>query len=215
MNSKRRRYIPDWPQGIPRSRARLSRLMVVLGAAILLTVLGARMRPIGGSNIVTAPTPVRTATLAASGTPRGTPPVTLEQRADGWYLTRPEAWPLVEVDRIIDGDTLDVRAAQTVLRVRVFGIDTPERGQRCFDEATARLTSLAGRSVRLVADARQQDAFGRELRYVFTPEGRSLDAALLDAGLARAWREDGRLRDILIGIEVSAHGARRGCLWAG
>lgn len=213
--NRRRRPETDWMVRSGRSRARLSRLMMVLGAAILLTVLSARLRPIGAPEITATATAVRIATVTNSGPPGATPPTTLERRADGWYLARPEAWPLVEVDRIIDGDTLDVRAAQTVLRVRVFGIDTPERGERCYDEATRQLGALAGREVRLVPDARQQDSGGRELRYVFTPDGRSLDASLLDAGLAKAWREDGRLRDLLLGIEASAQAARRGCLWAG
>ena len=213
--NRRRRYAADWTPGLPLSRARMSRLMLVLGALILLTVLGGRLGPLGAPELTATATPVATASVTVGGTPGAMPPATLEQRADGWYLPRPEAWPLVEIDRIIDGDTLDVRAAQTVLRVRVFGIDTPERGERCYDEARAQLGALAGRSVRLVADARQQDSFGRELRYVFAPDGRSLDAALLDAGLARAWRQDGRLRDVLTGIEASAQAARRGCLWSG
>ncbi len=93
---------------------------------------------------------------------------------------------LVSVERIIDGDALDVRAASEPLRVRVFGIDTPEREERCDPEATARLAALAGTSMRLMADVRQQDGFGRELRYLFTADGRSIDAALLDEGLVRA-----------------------------
>lgn len=191
--------------------------MLVLGAGILLTILGARLGP--GSGPDTAPATTRAPSVVAStpaGTPRSAaPPSSLERRADGWYLVMPEAWPLVEVERIVDGDTLDVRVAGVVLRVRVFGIDTPERGERCYDEATRQLGVLAGRSVRLVADARQQDSGGRELRYVFTPDGRSVDAALLDAGLAKAWRDDGRLREQLVSIEVGAQASRRGCLWAG
>ncbi len=217
--NRRRRYTPDWPEHLPRTRARLGRLMLLLGAAILLTMVGAaRVRSVGAPGVTLSPTPaaIRTAAAATAGvTPATAPPATLEQRADGWYLAQPEAWPLVEVERVVDGDTLDVRAAQTALRVRMFGIDAPERGERCADEAAASLGRLTGRAVRLVADARQQDAFGRELRYVFTPDGRSLDAALLDAGLARAWREDGALQTLLVSIEAGARDARRGCLWAG
>ena len=76
-------------------------------------------------------------------------------------------------------------------------------------------TVLAGRTVVLVPDARLQDPGGRELRYVFTSEGRSLDATLVAEGLATAWRSDGVLRDRLVAIEEEARRARRGCLWAG
>ena len=60
----------------------------------------------------------------------------------------------------------------------------------------------------------QPNRFQRELRYVFTPAGRSIDAALLDEGYAHAWREDGALKPILIPIEEAAHAAHRGCLWS-
>ena len=53
--------------------------------------------------------------------------------------------PLVEVTRIIDGDTFD----STTGTVRLFGVDTPERGQRCYQEATVTLRKLAGAVVRV------------------------------------------------------------------
>ena len=38
----------------------------------------------------------------------------------------------ITVDRVIDGDTF----VSGPLRVRLFGVDTPEAGQRCSSEAT-------------------------------------------------------------------------------
>ena len=54
---------------------------------------------------------------------------------------------LVDVNRIIDGDTLDT----SIGRVRFYGIDSPERGEACFSEATAATERLAGSQVRLEA----------------------------------------------------------------
>lgn len=119
----------------------------------------------------------------------------------------------VEVTRIIDGDTLDVRAADTTIRVRLYGVNTAERGEACYREATERLTVLAGNRVLLLPDARQTDQYGRELRYVFTTEGHSIDAALVREGLAKAWREDGSRRAELIALENAARTAKTGCLW--
>ena len=34
-------------------------------------------------------------------------------------------------------------------RVRLFGVDTPEQGERCYSEATERLKELAGDTVRV------------------------------------------------------------------
>ena len=50
-----------------------------------------------------------------------------------------------QVIRVIDGDTLDTTRG----RVRLFGVDAPEHGERCASEATDRLQDLAGDSVRL------------------------------------------------------------------
>ncbi|TAJ20492.1 MAG: thermonuclease family protein [Dehalococcoidia bacterium] len=122
---------------------------------------------------------------------------------------------LVDVVRVIDGDTLDVRAAQTELRVRLYGGDTPERGDRCYNEATERMRVLAGSQVQLVSDARQRDRYDRELRYAFTAGGESIDATLIREGLAVAWREDGAQRAALIALEDRARAAKSGCLWSG
>ncbi|MSQ29937.1 MAG: hypothetical protein EXR68_05565 [Dehalococcoidia bacterium] len=46
----------------------------------------------------------------------------------------------------------------------------------------------------LVPDARLQDSFKRELRYVYTATGESIDAAFIREGLALAWRKDGSQR---------------------
>ncbi len=115
---------------------------------------------------------------------------------------------------MIDGDTLDVLALSTSLRVRAFGFDAPEAGERCAGEATARLVALTGGGVQLLAGERLQDRFGRELRYLFTPERLSIGAVMVGEGLARAWGDDGALRERLVTVEDEARAAGRGCLWA-
>ena len=54
--------------------------------------------------------------------------------------------PAIPVLRVIDGDTFVTTGSQ---RVRLFGIDTPERGEECYREATTRLRELAGGAVRV------------------------------------------------------------------
>lgn len=120
----------------------------------------------------------------------------------------------VQVLQVIDGDTLDVRAAATDLRVRLYGVDTPERGEACYQEATDRLQELAGPAVQLLPDARAQDQFGRELRYVYALDGTFIDEALVAEGFGHTWTEDGSQRDRIMAAEQSARDAHRGCLWA-
>jgi len=114
---------------------------------------------------------------------------------------------------IVDGDTLDVLVGGVEERVRVFGIDTPERGETCFREATDALAILADDEVRMVADARNRDSSGRLLRYLYRPDGLSIDAMMIALGMATAWTRDGVLRDQLVALEASARLDGRGCLW--
>jgi micrococcal nuclease len=125
-----------------------------------------------------------------------------------------------EVVKVIDGDTIRVRIpslrsgqAGPVERVRYYGVDTPERGDRCFEEATARNEALVGDRVLLLPDARERDDFDRLLRYVFTEDGESLEARLIAEGLGVAWRQDGAYRDELVALEEEVRALGVGCLW--
>lgn len=78
------------------------------------------------------------------------------------------------VTRVVDGDTLDVEG---VGRIRIIGIDTPERGECGFDSATQALAALVAGEVVTLTPGAQTDAdqYARLLRYV--------DVAGVDAGL--------------------------------
>jgi len=116
------------------------------------------------------------------------------------------------VDRVIDGDTLVLTDGT---RVRLYGVDTPERGEDCFTEATDRLRQLTGSTVRLENGPRLTDNFDRRLAYAYSTEGFSIDVILIGDGLAKAWTRDGQHRDTLVGLEQSARENRAGCLWGG
>lgn len=99
---------------------------------------------------------------------------------------------VVTVTDVIDGDTIDTTAG----RVRVIGIDTPERGECNFGPATSQLRSdiaSYGNTVVLVpvADRDDTDRYGRLLRYIDAPDGTDLGRNLLLSGLAIA-RYDSR-----------------------
>jgi endonuclease YncB( thermonuclease family) len=111
--------------------------------------------------------------------------------------------------RIIDGDTFDTPSG----RVRLFGVDTPERGERCFKEAATRLRDLAGKQVRIQPGPRAQDRGGRLLLYVYTEAGNSIDETLIREGLAVAWTRDGQHRDLMGALAQEARNSGTGCIW--
>lgn len=119
----------------------------------------------------------------------------------------------VEVVKVIDGDTIDVKIDGKTQRIRYYGVDTPERGDRCFREATDRNQHLIGSTVLLLPDARNQDRYERLLRYIFLPDGTSVDATLVAEGFGHAWRQDGRYKGEIVSLEDQARTADRGCLW--
>ena len=116
---------------------------------------------------------------------------------------------LVDVTKVVDGDTLDT----SVGRVRFFGIDTPERGDQCFQEATNFTRIAAGTKVRLETGPRRTDSYSRRLAYVYDSSGESIDAQLISGGFAVAWTRDGQHRDYLTSLEENARRTRTGCLW--
>lgn len=115
----------------------------------------------------------------------------------------------IPVTRIIDGDTF----VSGETRIRLYGMDTPEIGERCVDEATDRLKDLAGSTVRVEQGPRTTDQYGRTLAYLYTKSGVSIDEALVKEGLAVAWRRDGQHRAHLIEPESEAKRQGTGCLW--
>ena len=118
-----------------------------------------------------------------------------------------------QVVQVIDGDTLDVLIAGTKHRVRLFGVDTPERGERCYEEATERTRELSGEMVQIEYGPRSEDRYGRLLFYLYTRTGESIDATLIREGLATAWTRDGQHRDLLVNLEQEARRQETGCLW--
>jgi endonuclease YncB( thermonuclease family) len=96
----------------------------------------------------------------------------------------------VRVIEVVDGDTLVIGSGA---HVRLIGIDTPEREQCGYREASDALRTLVeGRGITLVnpGSVQDEDSYGRLLRYV-DRSGQDAAYDLLRAGLAVA-RYDSR-----------------------
>jgi len=111
------------------------------------------------------------------------------------------------VVRVIDGDTFVLDNGE---KVRLLGINAPEKGQRCYDEATNALKDLVeGKKVRLEKDKVDRDVYGRLLRYVFV-DNTFVNAELLRQGYAFPYFNDVyRYRKEL----EEAAKVRKGCIW--
>jgi len=135
--------------------------------------------------------------------------------AGGYFIGNAGSTPDIEqalVVRVIDGDTIELADGS---RVRYLGIDTPEVGEYYADEATARNRELVeGKMVELQSGRRDQDEYGRLLRYVYV-DGVFVNAELVAQGYAKAYifDPDERYSQILVQLEQYAKLKGRG-LWS-
>lgn len=73
---------------------------------------------------------------------------------------------LAKVVRVIDGDTFDVVAKDSIFRIRLLGIDAPEAGQEFYKESKKMLSSLALDKDIWVED-KGQDVFHRMIAITY------------------------------------------------
>ena len=108
-------------------------------------------------------------------------------------------------------DTVTLKGGQ---RVRLLAIDTPEVGEPCFEEAKKRLSELTlNKVVNLEADTRDQDAYDRNLRFLYLNDT-NVNLTLVKEGLAVAYFFDNvKYKAEIQAAEALAISQRRGCRW--
>ena len=116
-----------------------------------------------------------------------------------------------EVERVIDGDTIVLKSGE---RVRLIGIDAPEKGENCSEEAKNRLQQLVlGKSVLLGKDVSERGKYGRLVRFVYA-DGLFVNLALIEEGFALAFEfePDTSFSELFREAELKAVGSNS-CLW--
>jgi micrococcal nuclease len=124
------------------------------------------------------------------------------------------------VVRIVDGDTIYVRLADRVEKIRYIGVNSPEihhpikgeePGGREAAEVNRRLVDR--RHVRLELDVRTRDRYGRLLAYVWAGDT-MVNAELVRRGYAQVMTvpPNVRYQDLFVKLQREARDAGRG-LW--
>jgi micrococcal nuclease len=169
------------------------------------------------------PPPTETAlplTPTPADTPADTPTVAPPPNTP---TTTPTTLAEARVERVIDGDTLEVALDSKVERMRLIGVDAPETNGPpiCFGpEATAKVEELIARSggrVLLEKDVSETDRYGRLLRYVWLEHpdgGRMLNEEIVKEGFAQVstYPSDVKYQAQFLAAEREAREGKRG-LW--
>ena len=128
--------------------------------------------------------------------------------ADEWPPGVPSEARWVKVDRVTDSDTI-VLMDRT--RVRLHGIDAPERDQPYGPIATAALENMVARSVYLVEV--DEDRYGRLVGQLYhSKDGYDINASMVCAGYARWYERYAPDGQILDDCQIKARQAPKG-LW--
>ena len=113
---------------------------------------------------------------------------------------------------VVDGDTIDVLVDKTPVRIRLYGIDCPEKGQDFGTQAKKLASELAfGKTVKV--NVLSVDRYDRKVGDVILPDGKNLNHEMVRAGLAWWYREYAPKDDTLRDLESRARAAKKG-LWS-
>jgi micrococcal nuclease len=118
---------------------------------------------------------------------------------------------------ITDGDTLEVRLSDgSVDKVRLIGINSPEKRECWADEATLALSAMApvGAEVGLTSDRSDRDRFDRLLRYIWVGSfSINEDMVRRGAAISRRYPPDTAMAERFESAQAEAKNAGLG-LWA-
>jgi micrococcal nuclease len=115
------------------------------------------------------------------------------------------------VAEIVDGDTFKTADGKSV---RLIGVNSPEIGRPCSQEAKNELRKLIyGKEVKMESDSGDKDMYGRLLRYVYVDDI-FVNSEMIRLGLAKTEEINPNVKysQLFQSLEWDARKAHR-CMW--
>jgi len=98
-------------------------------------------------------------------------------------------YEIANVKRVIDGDTIVI---ENKTSVRLLGINSPERGEKYYQEAKEFLEELVfNKTIKLKFGKDKYDKYNRLLAYIFL-NGENINVKLIEGGLANFYFPSGK-----------------------
>lgn len=121
-----------------------------------------------------------------------------------------------EVIRVLDGDTIDVLPTASLYngksqRIRLYGIDCPEKGQP-FGDSAKDATSILSFAVEVTLQSHGKDKYGQVLADVLLADGTNVNHELVKDGWCRWYQKYAPEDTTLERLETEAREASRG-MW--
>jgi len=117
-----------------------------------------------------------------------------------------------KVIRILDGDTIEVLHNQRPERIRLYGIDCPEKAQ-AFGQKAKQATSALVFGKEVTIQMHGKDKYKRTIADVLLPDGTNVNHALVKDGWCWWYRKYATEDKELQRLEQDARDAKKG-LWA-
>jgi micrococcal nuclease len=116
-----------------------------------------------------------------------------------------------EVVKIVDGDTYDLQTADRIIRVKMEGIDAPEKGMRYYKESKKYLHDLClGRTVLFKPNGISK--YNRQIGFTYLSGGLELSHEMVRAGYAwhfKKYNSDNNMYKLELKARISKIG-----IWA-
>jgi endonuclease YncB( thermonuclease family) len=104
---------------------------------------------------------------------------------------------------IVDGDTISVLRKGKAVKVRLHGIDTPEKAQ-AFGTQARQFTSALAFQQTVTVLVQTTDQYGHRVGDILLPDGRNLTQELVKAGMAWWYRPYAPKDTVLAQLEAEA-----------
>ena len=106
---------------------------------------------------------------------------------DGFLVKNFSGQEQIKVERVIDGDTVVVNGTS----VRLLGINTPEKGEKYYDEAKKFLEEKTLNKT-LIIERHGKDKYYRDLGYLFYSSGENINSEIVRNGYGNYYFYSGK-----------------------